>query len=289
MKKYTLLIIILFFLNGCSYIELNDLGIINTIGIEKQNDTYKMYATIIFEDKDKSKFIELEENSIQKIIDNLKLSLNKKIYLSHLDLLIINDTIKNKELEEIINFFINNNDARNDFLTVFSDNIKDTLSNSTYKEINNLIKINEKETSKAIYTTMNDIMNNYYNQEPIYLSKVSSKIEGTMMFYHNKYQEFNNDDTIFINYLINNVHTYKKSFTCHNNKFLYLEIISSRTNYFQNNLIISNEIKIINNECNLDKKTINKKINNYLSKNLKKFTNKNIKINNTIRSRYETT
>ena len=45
MKKL-LIIFILIFITGCdSYVELNDLAVINTLGIEK-DDSYKIYAGI---------------------------------------------------------------------------------------------------------------------------------------------------------------------------------------------------------------------------------------------------
>jgi len=48
MKKIFMIIIFIFLLSGCkSYTELNNLGVINTIGIEKNNNQYKLYASII--------------------------------------------------------------------------------------------------------------------------------------------------------------------------------------------------------------------------------------------------
>ena len=117
MKKIFILLPLLFILTGCnSYIELNELGIINIISIEKNNNDYKLNATII-ENIEKngtpiSKIYESNGKTIFEAIDNLGNSLNKKIYLSHLDLLIINETIKTNELEEIINYFLNNNESR---------------------------------------------------------------------------------------------------------------------------------------------------------------------------------
>ena len=99
MKKI-LILILLFMLTGCSsYIELNDLAIINTLGLEKVNDNYKLYASIVnIKDEEalepEIETYEIEGNSLNQIVDNLSLTLNKKIYMSHLNLLIINDTIK---------------------------------------------------------------------------------------------------------------------------------------------------------------------------------------------------
>ena len=296
MKKIFILLPLLFILTGCnSYIELNELGIINIISIEKNNNDYKLNASII-EDVEKngtpiSKIYESNGKTIFEAIDNLGNSLNKKIYLSHLDLLIINETIKTNELEEIINYFLNNNESRNNFLIVNTNNTNDIINNTTWQEINNLIKLNEKENSKAIYTTMYDLINNYYKKEPIYLTNIDFNnkifINGITKLYNNKYSLIEDKDTIFINYLLNNINTYKINFDCSDNKYLYLNILTSNTNNINNKIIITNEIKVITNDCNLDKKKINNMFNSYLKDNIKKYTNKNIIIQNTIRSIYE--
>ena len=295
MKKLIILIIILL-LTGCnSYIELNDLGIIQIIGLEKQNNNY-ILTTSIIENIDKDNNItysiyNIEGKNIPELFDKLSLNLNKKIYLSHLDTLIINDSIKTNELDNIINFFLNNNESRNDFLIITTNNISNLINNIKSENINNLVKLNELETSKSIYTTMYDLINNYYNNNPIYLTNIEYNnklyINGITKIEHNKHVLINEDKSIIINYLLNNINTYKINFKCDNNKYLYLNILSSNTNYLNNKLLITNEIKVITNDCNYNKDKINKTFNNYLKNNLKEFTNNNITINNTIRSIYE--
>ena len=95
MKKI-FLILILFLFTGCSsYIELNDLAIINAIGIEKVNNTYKMYASIIMEtDKEtttpKTTIYEVTGVNLNDMLNQLTLTLNKKIYMiKYLSLFII--------------------------------------------------------------------------------------------------------------------------------------------------------------------------------------------------------
>ena len=295
MKKIIILIIILL-LTGCnSYIELNDLGIIQIIGLEKIDDNYKLTTSIIEKvDEDTNPIISIytiEGNTIPELFNKLSLSLNKKIYLSHLDTLIINDSIKTNELENIINFFLNNNESRNDFLIITTNDIYNVINNTKSENITDLVKLNEKENSQSIYTTMYDLINNYYNKEPIYLTNIKLEdklfINGITKLSNNKYTFIPEDKAIFINYLLNNINTYKINFRCDNNKFLYLNILSSNTNYLNNKLLITNEIKVITNDCNLNKDKINKTINNYLKDNLKEFTNKKITINNTIRGIYE--
>ncbi|MBQ8472311.1 MAG: hypothetical protein IJ501_02280 [Bacilli bacterium] len=296
MKKLILLTIILL-LTGCSsYIELNDLVVINSIGIEQKDNKYTFYTSIVEEVdeetmKPKTKVLEVEGNSLNEIIDNLSNSLSKKIYISHLDLLLINDSIKSNELKEIINFFLNNNESREDFLVASSKDIKKTLEETKFKEINDLIEINQQETSQAIYTTMYDLIDNYYNNKPIYLTNLiydeKLSINGLKVLKNNTYKEIENDKTIFINYLLNKVDTFKYSYNCRNNQYLYLNILRSNTYEFNKELIITNEIKIIRNDCNLNKDEIIKTFDIYLKDNLKKLTDKKLTIKNTIRGIYE--
>ena len=153
MKKIFIILIIIT-LTGCtSYIELNDLAIINSIGIQKDNNNYKISISLLDEiNKDtlepSLKLIEIYNSNLTQAFEELSFNLNKQIYLSHLNLLVIDDSIKNTEIKEIINYFLNNQDARENFLVIFSTKIKDILTNSKFQEINNLVKINNETTSK---------------------------------------------------------------------------------------------------------------------------------------------
>ena len=140
MKKILIIIFTIFFTiftTGCKhYTELNDLAIIKSIGITYSNNEYTLYAEIIDEvNEDKlpeTKIISEKNKNIKELFNNIKLLVNKEIYLSHIDLLIISETLNNDNYQEIIDYFLNNNDFRNDFLCVFSEKIEDVLKNSKY-------------------------------------------------------------------------------------------------------------------------------------------------------------
>ena len=295
MKKYIFLLIIIF-LTGCSsYVELNNLAIINIIGIEKINDDYKITISLI--DKIDDDF-EPTMETVNIIDSNLNLAfikltnlLDKKIYLSHLNVLVINNSIKTIELKEIINFFLNNQESREDFLVTFSNNINDVLEKSNFQEINNLLKINYKETSEVIYMTMYDLIKNYYDNNSFYLTNIDYKdniyIKGIISFKNNNYEELNNKEAIFINYLLNDIQSYNYTYKCDNNKYLNLKIINATSNTIKKDLMLTNEINIISNDCNLNKENINNNLIKYLKDNISKYTNKKITIKNTIRGNYE--
>ena len=296
MKKYLILIII-FFLTGCSsYIELNDLAIIDTISIQKEDNNYKVTISYIEEIEEnnlnpQTKIIETKDTNINQLFNDLSLKINKKIYLSHLNLLLIDDSIKNQEFKEIINYFLNNQDTREDFLIAYSNNINDLMNNNKFLEINDLVKINHQETSKVIYTTMYDVIKNYYEKKNIYLTNLTYQDNnilpiGIITFINNDYQELTEDQSIFINYLLDNIDTFNYTYKCQDNNYLNLKILKGKKQELNNKLLITNEINIISNDCHLNNQEINKIFNKYLEDN-KIYTNKILNINNTIRGNYE--
>ena len=201
MKK-TFFLIILFFLTGCTaYNELNELAIIKSIGIEKNNDKYILYSLVIDEiDKDnipKTEVIETEGKDIKELFQNIKKLVNKEIYLSHIDLIILNKNIKDNDLNNIINYFINHNEFRNDFLTVISDNIKDVLKNSKYDEIENII-ITNKDSKEIIKISFEEIIEKFLNKEIIYVSSIDYQekiiFNVNYKYINNKLERINNEE-----------------------------------------------------------------------------------------------
>ncbi len=298
MKKIIyLLLLLIFLITGCkSYLELNDLSIINAIGIEKINDNYHIYISLINslnqETKEPQiKVIQSEGENLKDAFNNLRLSLNKKIYLSHLNLLLVNETIKTKEFENIIKFFVNNQDTREDFLVCFANDLKTIFEQAKFQEINNLVKINYQETSLVTYTTMYDLIKNYYENKPLYLTNIiydnALKVKNVKLFKNNHYQDLNNQEPLFYNYLENNIQTYHYDFLCEPNKFISLKVLKANAYTFRKELIITNEINIITNDCNLNKKEINQHFTNFLKDNLGKLSNQKIIIKNTLRGNYE--
>ena len=60
-----------------------------------------------------------------------------------------------------------------------------------FKEINDLVKINQQETSQAIYTTMYDVIDNFFSKKSIYLTDIKFDkhiaINGLKEFKNNTY------------------------------------------------------------------------------------------------------
>ena len=189
MKK--ILFFCLLIITGCTkYNDLNDLTIIKSIGISYDNN-YHLYAQII-EDIDKDnepnmKMIETTGESIKDIFNNLESQINKQVFLSHIDLLVLDNNLKTNNYQEIIDYFIANNDFRNDFYCVFSSEIKTLLKESKYDEVEVSLETNEKNiTIKNFDNVITDFIDNKkiilpnikYDEKIIYLGNYKYINEG---------------------------------------------------------------------------------------------------------------
>ncbi len=175
MKKIFLLIILLF--TGCTkYSDLNDLAIIKSIGISRNNE-YTLYAEIIEEidnNDPKMQVIKTKAKDISTLFKNIKLQVNKEIFLSHIDLILLDFSLKNDDYNEIIHYFLSNKEFRNDFLCIFSSNIEEVLNNSKYDEIEELI-ITNQESKNVINISFEEVIKNFLDKHAFSLSSVIYK------------------------------------------------------------------------------------------------------------------
>ena len=85
--KLILLLISIFFLTGClNYVELNQIGLINVIGISKNNKNYVISINMLeatIEETEENKNYKVEAPSITQAFDKLYLLTTKNINLSH--------------------------------------------------------------------------------------------------------------------------------------------------------------------------------------------------------------
>ena len=195
MKKILILLIILF-QTGCNkYTELNELAIIKSIGISK-NDNYTLYAEIISDIKDnepKTEIIEITSDNIDHLFKNIKLLVNKEIYFSHIDLIILDFNLDNNDYDNLIKYFLQHHEFRNDFLTILSKDIKNILNNSQYDEIEELI-ITNKESKDVIKKTFEEIMQEYLDNHEFTLSSIT--YQDKIIFDGNYYYKDNKLEVI---------------------------------------------------------------------------------------------
>ena len=106
MKKILILLLPIIFITGCSsYTELNDLGLVSLLGIDYSNNNYKIYVTIMEGNQDdgtleKSQtYFYSEASTLEEAFQNITLQSDKKIYLSHIDCLLVTDSLINNKCD----------------------------------------------------------------------------------------------------------------------------------------------------------------------------------------------
>lgn len=201
MKKITIIIFI-FLLTGCtSYTELNDLAIIKSIGIEYKDKEYILYAEIIDkinqDNLPETKVINVKNKNIQELFSDIKLLVNKEIYLSHIDLIIISETLNNNNFEEIINFFLNNKEIRNDFLCIYATDIEKVLKESDYDEIEEIVSTN-KDSKDIINVTFEEIIKDFLDKKKFKVSLFTYDSEirfiGNILYNDNEIERINSNE-----------------------------------------------------------------------------------------------
>ena len=108
--KLIVIIIAMILLNGLNNSrELNDLAIVSAIGIDKEDGNFKVSAIVLNPEKQDSgsssssasnKMIVYEKtaSSVQEAIRSMILESPKRLYLAHMELLLISEEVAKKDL-----------------------------------------------------------------------------------------------------------------------------------------------------------------------------------------------
>ncbi len=166
MKRILILITIVLLITGCyNYRELNDLAIIDAIGIDYKDDKFLVTAQILNVEKketdDTKKLIvvyEGEGQSIAEAIRNMSLDDPKEMYLGHLELIILGESLTKDNINKTFDFLLRDPKVRSEALVV-------TTVNNSAREI-----LNQKVNS-----------NIFPSKSIINSIEVSSKTEGTVV------------------------------------------------------------------------------------------------------------
>jgi len=269
--KLIFLGIIFFLLTGCtSYTELNDLSIVNTLGINYQDGNYELVISVIegkIDDQELEKEITIfhsKKPTLEEAFQDIYLTSSKKLYLSHIDLLILSENAINSKLKEIIRNFLENNEYRNNFnVVLLKNNSIDEFFNRKMlaEDINNLIKTNEQETSMTQVKDLETIMKELLIDSNSYLPTINLEnnqitlLGFTLIKNYQIYNELTLNESILLNILTNNANR-----TLINNTNIQESTTSIKTN--DNNITFTLSM-VINNK--------NKNFKTNLKKDLEKF------------------
>lgn len=138
-SKIIFLLVVMLLLNGLNNArELNELAIVSAIGIDLDEEgNYIITAQILNTKKENSSgsgsgsssdsseivVFNSKSNNIQTALRNTIEESPRKLYLAHMELLLISEKVaKDKDILDTLNFFIHDNEGSNDFMLVITKN-----------------------------------------------------------------------------------------------------------------------------------------------------------------------
>lgn len=296
MKKMIIPILILLLLTGYTpYVEVNDLVIVDMIGLEKVNDKYLLTVNTIKEEKtdNATKSIyqvsTFEGNSLGSIFLKAKKINNKKAYYGHLKLVVFQSGLLDKE---IINYFQKQFTQMNYLIVGTNSDIKSLFKK--YDSSSKIIKeINKKKIDDAnIYlSTFEDYLKDIVNKKRESTLPIISLDKGLTTTGLEVYQKniLINAKQAKINYLLNNKLTsFHQEITINNNSY-EVEFNNVKSMLVKDTVTIvmdisssdiNNSKKLINSIKKLFKKEINEFLTYQKDNNIKTtLINPNKKIN----------
>lgn len=260
---------IFLFITGCSnYNEINNVMIVDSIGIDKNNNHYIVsFNTYIGNDKYETYDVRVKD--LDTSFNEIYLLVNKKIYLSHLNILYLSSTLTNSDIFNIVNTFNNRDDLRGSFLVTMVNNYDKDIFKT--RNISALLNNNYKESGYIYPVTFNEIISDYLDLSISYIPVIDnrdSSIKGSFSIFLEE-RFYNKDESSYLNILFNKTNTL--SFDIKNS---LVKLINIDTCYLVNDNNISINIKSLY-ISNLDSKTITA----YLERNLYSFIKSNINNN----------
>lgn len=302
MKKIYIIILIFICLNltGCyDYKELNTLAIVTATEINIKDDEYIVTAQVInpqAPDKatnPQAPFIIYSGTgkTLQEAYRNITLESSRFLYSNHLQLLIINEKMAQKDISQIIDLFLRNPAIRSEFYIMIGQNDDildiitpiDDVSSISIKES---IEINSKFQGVTNKITFNEFTSNLLNPnlevtipsikllndskegeetENTKKTKIESiyELAGLAVFKKNKLTGYlTNEESLSYNIINNNIDNTILNCACEDDpkKYLTIEVIKNESNitFDKKNKSFSISINISGNlnesHCNLSVK-----------------------------------
>ena len=177
-KKIALLILIMFGVTGCyNYQELSDLAIVSGVSIAFSDHQYEVTVQVInprsqqdASGSEEPDFViyKKKDSSIQEAIRKIAIECPKKLYLSHMNILIIDESVAKNHLEYVLDFFIRHPDIRDEFYVLIGRNsdilsITTPLENISSESILSSLKNNAKELGYTDIITYQELVAMYLN------------------------------------------------------------------------------------------------------------------------------
>lgn len=218
MKKILITILLVLCITGCvNYTELNELLVVTSIGIDYKDDKYIVYLSTVdgkFDDNDIEKEYKTYKEEGTTLVDafnKLYQVVDKKIYLSHLDLLVLSNDVLTSNLDEVVKTFLYDIENRSSFNCFTTDDVNSLLEFPNFVDkLSDLSKTLELEISSISNITFDNLITlvlegDYFIIPNIKKNNDDLSYHGGVLINDGKIIDVDKDDMIIYNYLTNNI------------------------------------------------------------------------------------
>ncbi len=241
MKKLLFILILPFMLSGCyDYNELNDLALIAGIGIDYDEDMYKVTFEILSTKKSGEQSgatstytVSAKGKTLTEAFMNNGNNMDKVPYYDHVEIVIISEEVAKKHLEDVSEYIIRSSKFRNEvYLTISKDKSAEDILKATSKEkpvastfMVDLLEHSNNSSSAGYYTPFTKFLNKTLTHGEDGMASVFTLkdkdiiLNGLGIFKDFKLVYIFNDDEAAIVNLLNNFNPNTILFTksCDNN------------------------------------------------------------------------
>lgn len=265
MKKIIIIALSILLLTGCAnYTELNQLGIVDILAIEKVEENYVVTMHLLKTDKKSettSQIITSHGETLNDALENLYLKTDKKIFLAHINTLLLNEEMLSIDLKPLLNYFLKSNESRSTFTPILLKNIKaaDILKIIEDESLNDYLEMNRKELGFSFPLTFEEFARTYLSNT---LSNIipAIKVEEDMIeidsygyFKDKKFKGYlTKEEAMTYNLLKNKNSPVKFQINCNNNSTtIKIQELLTTTSSKEKNISyhITGTYQVLNNTC----------------------------------------
>lgn len=263
-KKILLLILFLliFFVSGCTMLEIEDYAIVAGIGIDLKDNEYEVIYEI-YEERDgqttnmTSEIKTGKGMEISEAINEIYSQLNRKPYLNHSSIVILNEEALNYKFNEILNYLIHDVRIRSASYIMVSKNQTTKQVFEKSKEQNKVIAfdiykhldVKEGLISKWTNCKLNEVVNEKLTKNgtvivPTVTYQNNCDIEGVYLINNNNDKYLSTKEEVFIFQLFNN-NLVEGLFDKKGSPSYYINKVNTDLKKIGNNLLININLKVL--------------------------------------------
>ena len=225
MKKIYLIILIIF-LTGCTnYNDISNIAVVSSIGISVNGNNYNVYVKVLSSNQENEENIYTKTcTTIDECFNNLSTELMKRLYLTHMDLLILSNNLAKDNYNQIFNFFLNEKSSRGSFTTIIVEHIDNKILETNTTDIKNMLSLSLSTNGITTDITLTDIIKDILNYKISYVPFIETQNTINVKGYKTIYDEnkiLTNEESLAINIIKNNIKTFQ--ITIDKNVYKYIK------------------------------------------------------------------